>query len=294
MIQHEIQNFQHDVALLQYYIDRRQKTGFFDMEKLIEVFAITLFQATHKINLEDLNFRLTNFPAIDLGDKSSKTSVQVTSNATPRKINETISKFESHGLDKTYDKLIILGFCRASKANVPPYCQVIDMDDATNLLMQCTDPDAIQNVIDAIRRHHNYSKLHPFDDKNCLEIILNCVDRNAIKHRMSCEGSYTDMVSGLNEISELISKGQIKRHSKSKSLDDFLDNKIQNYLREVRDSISQILAIINSKKRMANDFVCLDHGDMMRIDRLKEKIIYLSNDIAKEKQLQIKISAYGL
>ena len=294
MIQHEIQNFQHDVVLLQYYIDRRQKIGFYDMEKLIEVFAITLFKATHNINLEDLNFRLTNFPAIDLGDETSKTAVQVTSNATPRKINETITKFENHNLDKVYDKLIILGFCRASNAKVPHYCQVMDMDHATKLLIQCTDLDAIQNVIDATRRHHDYSKLHPFDDLNCLKIVLNCVDRNAIKHRMSCEGNYLDMVTGLNEISELISKGQIKRHSKSKSLDDFLDIKIQKYLRAVRDHISQILAIINSKKRLNTDFICLDFDEMRKIDRLKESIIEISNDISREKQLDIRINKYGL
>ena len=114
MLQNEIQNFHHDVALLQYYIERRQAGGFFDMEKLIEFLSITLFKATHGYDLANLNFRLTNFPAVDLGDKKGRAAVQVTTNASPAKIRETIRQFQKHGLDKKYAKLIILGFRKAS------------------------------------------------------------------------------------------------------------------------------------------------------------------------------------
>ncbi|WP_446496019.1 hypothetical protein [Escherichia coli] len=63
-------------------------------------------------------------------------------------------------------------------------------------------------MIDAIRRHHDYTSLHPWSDKDSLEIILNIINRNAIKHRMSCEGSLSDMLTGLKEINEVITKEQ--------------------------------------------------------------------------------------
>jgi len=51
--------------------------------------------------------------------------------------------------------------------------------------------------------------------RNCLEIVLNCIDRNAVKHRMDREGNYNKMVEGLTEITELISKGTIKGNQKA-------------------------------------------------------------------------------
>ncbi|MCV5768178.1 hypothetical protein OFN22_32325, partial [Escherichia coli] len=76
---------------------------------------------------------------------------------------------------------------------------------------------------DAIRRHHDYTSLHPWSDKDSLEIILNIINRNAIKHRMSCEGSLSDMIAGLKEINEVITKGTIQRKQRSKSISDFKD-----------------------------------------------------------------------
>ena len=163
------------------------------------------------------------------------------------------------------------------------------MDQVTQLLIQCKSADAIQDVIDAVRRHHDYSKLHPFDDINCLKIVLNCVDRNAVKHDRRSEGNYKEMVIGLKEVTELISKGTINRRQKSKSLDDFQDVHIQDYLRAVRDVVTKIVAIVNAN-RTSSDFVCLDYNEMLEIDHLKDKIVILSNEIAETLNIDIRIN----
>jgi hypothetical protein len=48
-----------------------------------------------------------NFPAIDLGCKTSRTSIQITSDSSSSKVLETLKKFESHGLGNDFDSLYV-------------------------------------------------------------------------------------------------------------------------------------------------------------------------------------------
>ncbi|HCN7883608.1 TPA: hypothetical protein N6480_005235, partial [Escherichia coli] len=117
-----------------------------------------------------------------------------------------------------------------------------------NELCDKADEDMVQDMIDAIRRHHDYTSLHPWSDKDSLEIILNIINRNAIKHRMSCEGSLSDMLTGLKEINEVITKGTIQRKQRSKSISDFKDQSMVKFMRGVMDDLSVIQAIVNKSK----------------------------------------------
>ena len=120
MIQDVLTNLQHDIAIIQYYISRRQKSGFLDMERLVEVLAIKLFHVTHGFELENLNIKYVNFPAIDLKDEKNKVAIQVTTNATSAKIRRTIEKFKELKLDQQFHKLIIFGFCKTGKTLAEP------------------------------------------------------------------------------------------------------------------------------------------------------------------------------
>jgi hypothetical protein len=108
---------------------------------------------------------------------------------------------------------------------------------------------------------------------------------------MDREGPYHKMVEAFNEITELISKGTIKRKSKGKSLDDFQDEAIKAFLTSVRHLIGQILAIVNQGRNGDSEFVWIGPHDMSQIDSLKRKIVDLSNEIAQQygisKQLQM-------
>lgn len=293
MIQNMISNLQHDISILQHYILNRQKTGFHDMERLIETIVKKTFNILENWQLENLNILKVNFPAIDLADKQNKVALQVTTNASPAKILKTIYKFEELGLDKIYQKLIIVGFCKNSSVKkLKMNYSVIGMDYILQRLIEKSNEQLIDEVLQIMRMHSDYGRLHPYDDKDCLEIVLNIIDRNAIKHRMSCEGSYQDMVLGLNEISEVISKGQINKKEKSKSIDDFQDQTIIDFLHDIRNSISKITSLINKNKRNGSDFICLDYKTMHLIDEEKSIIIMKSNDIAKKQGIKIRISQF--
>lgn len=299
MIDPLIRNLQADIALLQFYITQRQKAGFHDMERMVEALTIFMFRALRMGELKNLNQIKVNFPAIDLADNTKMIAVQVTTNASPGKINKTITAFEKKNesgvsLKDKYSVLYIFGFCKASKHSVPSYCKLIDTSYLVGELCDNADEDMIHDMLDAIRRHQDYTSLHPWNDKDALEIILNVINRNAIKHRMICEGSLHDMLIGFNEINEVIGKGTIQRKQRSKSIADFKDQGMVKFLRGIMDDLSHIQAIINKSKVNNSDFVNISHEDMVRIDQLKIKIANDSSKIAKKNNIKVEIKVINL
>ena len=268
------------------------------MERMLEALSIHMFRALSIGELVNKNQLMVNFPAIDLADDKKMIAVQVTSNATPAKIEKTIKAFEAKSdagvsLQDSYSTLYIFGFCKSSRHRVPTYCKVIDPSYFIGELCDKADEDQIQKMLNAVRRHQDYSSLHPWNDKDSLEIILNTINRNAIKHMMSCEGNITDMTQGLREISELIAKGAIQGKERAKSISDFDDQFMIKFLRDVMDAVSSIQAIVNKSKVGQGDFVAIDYDGMMKIDELKLQISKKSSEIAKLNHIDIEISPKG-
>ncbi|HAH49306.1 SMEK domain-containing protein [Gimesia sp.] len=249
MLQQVLTNLLSDIAIVQRYLEVSQDAGFADMTRLLESLAIHLFKASHGLDLTNKNLFAPNFPAIDLADEAKRVAIQVTVNADAKKIRHTLAKFDEYNLAKDYDSLIIHGFLNCSRIEVPDHCTVINIGTIVSTVADKNDEELAQHLVDALEQHTDFSRIHPYDDRNCLEIVLRCIDRNALKHRMVCEGSYRDMVKGLNEITELISKGTINRKKKNKSVDDFNDSEIQIFLTTVRNEIGRIVAIVNESRQ---------------------------------------------
>ncbi len=71
---------------------------------LIQLFS-EIYEHTH---LKNLNVSEgSNFPAIDLGDKKTRTAYQITSTPNSRKVKRTLEKFVARELYKEYDHLVI-------------------------------------------------------------------------------------------------------------------------------------------------------------------------------------------
>lgn len=290
MIGSLIQNLQQDIALLQRYIDQRSGAGFHDVERMVEALCIPLFRAWKGYDLQNMNQIRVNYPAIDFADAPKRVAVQVTTKATPSKIRETVRVYENENFPNEYDRLYIFGFIKVSKERVPSYCTVVGIDAIITDLYDRGEEEDVQEVLDAVQRHQSYSSLHPWDDRNCLEIVLNYIDRNAIKHVMAVEGSAKEMVKGLNEISELIGKGQVQRRTKSKSINDFEDVDMKIYLRKVMDVISQIVSIVNSARAGGSDLAIMEPAQMNEIDKLKATIVEESNRIARRYNIPVVLS----
>ena len=82
--------------------------GLTDINSDAEDFCCGLLNIILDTQFQNMNFLQMNFPAIDLADSSRRICVQVTSTAEVEKITHTLEKFFERGLEKDYDKLIVL------------------------------------------------------------------------------------------------------------------------------------------------------------------------------------------
>lgn len=79
-----------------------------DINRISEDVLIPLLSEIYgHTGLKNLNVEDTNAPAIDLGDKKTKTAYQITSTPSSRKVKQTLEKFVAHELYKEYDHLVI-------------------------------------------------------------------------------------------------------------------------------------------------------------------------------------------
>ena len=80
-----------------------------DINHVSENVLIPLFSEIYEhTELKNLNVSEdSNFPAIDLGDKETKTAYQITSTSSSRKVKQTLETFVAHKRYKEYDRLVI-------------------------------------------------------------------------------------------------------------------------------------------------------------------------------------------
>ncbi|MEN6671211.1 SMEK domain-containing protein [Psychrobacter sp. B38] len=88
--------------------------SYFDSNISSEYFFIEILNVIYDLNLEDINQLKKNYPAIDLVDKSRKTSFQVTSQSDRKKIRTTIEKFKRYRLHEHYTNLKFLILSKSS------------------------------------------------------------------------------------------------------------------------------------------------------------------------------------
>lgn len=80
----------------------------FDINTIAEDFLIPVLKIAFDCpDLCNQNRIRMNFPAIDLGCKTSRISIQITSDSSSSKVRETLEKFESHNLSKDFDILYV-------------------------------------------------------------------------------------------------------------------------------------------------------------------------------------------
>lgn len=82
--------------------------GQYDINSIAEDFLIPILGIAFDCpDLRNLNRVKMNFPAVDLGCATSRTSIQITSDHSSAKILETLEKFERHELNRDFDKLYV-------------------------------------------------------------------------------------------------------------------------------------------------------------------------------------------
>ena len=96
-------------------IEIDNRSGYQDANKDAENTFCFILNIIYDYQLENLNKIKNNFPGIDLGDDKNRISVQVTSENSKKKIQDTLDTFERKGYINTFDRLIILRIGENSK-----------------------------------------------------------------------------------------------------------------------------------------------------------------------------------
>lgn len=115
--------------------------GLFDINTIAEDFLIPVFRIAFNCpDLRNQNRIQMNFPAVDLVCKTSKTSIQITSESSSNKVLETLEKFESHGLGSDFDYLYVYVITERQKSYSSHKLRkaisklLIEFDISTNIL----------------------------------------------------------------------------------------------------------------------------------------------------------------
>lgn len=82
--------------------------GLTDINSDAEEFCRGLLNIVLGAEFANMNLLQMNFPAIDLGDRGRRICVQVTSTAGAEKIVHTLERFFGHGLDRDFDRIIVM------------------------------------------------------------------------------------------------------------------------------------------------------------------------------------------
>jgi hypothetical protein len=259
------------VAALQHYVNAKTDMGLNDVSASIEVLVAQVLRETEDLNLKNQNVVKVNFPAIDLADDQAGVAVQVTSNVSTEKWQETVAKFKKHKLNKKYNSLRIIGFCSTVKPrNCPRFVNVQGFDSILNCLKTLT-PDALQRLEQLLRSSYDFSKLSPLSDRDCFGVVLGVIDRDAIRHYTNVEGSFPGMANALKEIREIINSGQVKdKNIYAKPLSHYSAPYYQLLL-DVDLAISAMLAELNRAKQHQMYF--LTAKQKQKLDGLRGDII---------------------
>jgi len=119
------------------YISTSNGAGLFDINRLSEDFFISILNTMYDLNLVNLNTEKPNYPAIDLGDRNRRVSVQVTSESNTTKLKTTLSKFRENSLINDYDELIFLVLSNNSTGRPTD----------KKITLKVVDPQAMMNKI---------------------------------------------------------------------------------------------------------------------------------------------------
>lgn len=267
------------VEALQKYVSANTSSGLNDVASSLEVLVTEILLITEGLKLTNLNLLHSNFPAIDLADSMRGIAIQVTSNVTSDKWKKTVDKFLEHRLDASYNELRIIGFCEAVKPrNMPPYLRV---QGPTALLsgLKNLKIGQLKKLESLLRESYDFSRLSPLRDEDCFRVVLNVLDRDAIRHYTCVEGSYPDLVSALKEIKQIITAGSIPaKEIYAKPLSQY-STEYEEILRSVDLNLAQMLAEVARAKR--DDYYYLTFEQKKKVDASRSSIICEVNDFCK-------------
>jgi hypothetical protein len=279
------------IGAMRNHADVKYGVGLLDISASLEVLICEMYSIREGLKLKKLELIKPNFPAIDLADDEKSIAIQVTSDASAQKRNETIRIFKKKGLDAKYTDLRIVGFCRATKPKNPIHgVEVLGPNDVLSGIKAISNTQ-LESLESNLMNSINFSSLHPLRDEDCLQTVMHVLDRDAVRHQVHAEGSFSDFVVGIKEIKELINTGKIKGKSIfAKPLSTY-SSEYNDFLTQIDLHLSKMLATVNKSK--SGESYYLNEKSSQEVDHERDQLITLANDFCKSHNIKRNIVAIG-
>jgi hypothetical protein len=284
-----LRNIESLVAALQRHAATSMEMGLNDVSSPVEALVQCILRETESLHLRSINLFKSNFPAVDLVDDIKKVAIQVTVNANSKKCKETADKFIKWGLEQKYGELRIIGFSKASRVKGLPASVLVHGPSKLLDKIKSIGLPQMESLENALRSAFDFSKLTPFTDRDCFLTVLDVLDRDAIRHHTSVEGSFAAQDKALAQIREIIVRGAITgEHIFAKPLSQY-SNPYMGILRTVDVEIGLIMAVLNRSR--TNSIYSLSGQDKAEIDVSRTHIIQSVNSFCRDQGITRSIRA---
>jgi hypothetical protein len=142
-------------------IAARSKLGLLDLNVFSENFFRDVFNALYDWKLENLNQSRSNEPGLDLGDKSCRVAIQVTSRSDAAKVNGTLKKITDTQA-KAYDKIFVFvaGQKQGSYTLDPALCNKYAFEEQNILDVKDLCRKAMDLPIDKLQALHRLIRIN--------------------------------------------------------------------------------------------------------------------------------------
>ncbi|RXJ98944.1 hypothetical protein CRV02_12905 [Arcobacter sp. CECT 8989] len=294
-----IEEIKKKLAYISIVIEYSNKINLYDLNIYSEHFFCGLLNLIYSYNLEDLNIKQKNFPAIDLGDYKNKICFQITSTNSKKKICTTIEKFEKESLYNNFDKLFIL-ILKKKLSNYGTFKeltyfskeQIIDFSDLNTRINKIKDTHHINKIYQYIEK--NILKFENIDNPksllNELYSHLNNINLKVLDIKKSAFLQYEITNEKINNILKKIKLGKenlntddlqllIKASQFLNTIDNDTMNVLSNYIILKEDTKYKLFTtyLINNLDMLEVKSLFFDSYDFERIQRLFEDIQKIIN-----------------
>ena len=175
------------LAFLRLLIVQNGKLNLLNTNVISENFYRDLLNLLYEFNLENLNKSISNEKAVDLADTTNKIIVQVTSDSSKKKIENTILKLNTEKYDGFNLKIVFIGNPNHSLRNVQfsipsnfsftPAIDILDVDSILKDIINLSTP-RLEQIYEFIKNEIKYSDPTINLDSKLTQVINILVNEN--------------------------------------------------------------------------------------------------------------------
>ncbi|GMK40558.1 hypothetical protein PCCS19_36140 [Paenibacillus sp. CCS19] len=205
-------------------VEIRNRISLFDINILAEDFYRDFLKLIFGYELVNLNIGEKNSAAIDLADDGSRIAIQVTSDNSSTKINETIRKFNEKTLHTKYDRLLFIMLTRKKS-----YTASFN----TQGLFQFSKADDIIDYLDLIEHIKSM-------DVSKIEVLANFLETEVTRKLTDSKRRQASEVETITDLIEFLSSNKKVAETKKKDSVIDPDNKINKRFKEYSEFLKDL------------------------------------------------------